>query len=286
MPRKPRTPQRPAPRTPTAADHDLAEAAAPLGAQGAEGRGGWEAEVAAALGSVAELGRVGPEGLGLPGAQGGGPREQTQVGPISLGTATGVQNSGPQPAKRSKRKALRTADIPEPDKTDPHPQNFSESAEPRVPEIHSSAQEPVFLGKEQLSTLPPQVKINADGNAVDENGVLLSFKALRDKHVAHEVTVLGKEAETPAEVLKLAALDRRLPLNMRIDAAKNAAPYYDRKKPVAIDGGADPTKPDGPGLPIGVKNLKGLDDAELTALEALLGKAESTVVPDKPDHLH
>ena len=121
----------------------------------------------------------------------------------------------------------------------------------------------------------PGVYHNARGEATDAFGVLLSFKDLHLKHVAHEVAIIGKEAETPAEVLKVAALDRRLPLSTRVDAAKAAAPYYDRKKPVSVDGGADPDNPEGPGLPLALKHLSGLDDTELAQLESLLTRAHA-----------
>lgn len=117
---------------------------------------------------------------------------------------------------------------------------------------------------------------NRVGTLVDRFGVMLSFAALNARHVEHETQVLGKEAETPAEVLKLAALDRTLPLSTRVDAAKHAAPYYDRKKPVAVDGGEDPET--GKPQPILVKNLRGLSDSELLKLEELVKKAETAPV--------
>ncbi len=117
----------------------------------------------------------------------------------------------------------------------------------------------------------PGVFLNAHGLNVDEYGILIAFRDLQLKHSSHEVSILGKAVETPAEVLQLAALDRNLPLSTRLSAAKDAAPYFNRKKPVAIDGGEDAET--GKAKPITVKNLRGLDDAELSALETLLGKA-------------
>lgn len=120
----------------------------------------------------------------------------------------------------------------------------------------------------------PGVFVNPSGDHVDARGVLLAFTALRAAAAANETEVLGKPAETPAEVLKYAALNLKLPLLVRLEAAKAAAPYYDRKKPTSIDAGADPDNPAGPGLPLGnLADLRGLDAKELAALYALLKKA-------------
>jgi hypothetical protein len=113
---------------------------------------------------------------------------------------------------------------------------------------------------------------NSYGDLTDEGGVLLSFKALSTRHLENETRVLGKAAETPAEVMKMVAMDRLMPLALRLDAAKAAAPYYDRKKPQAIDGGEDPDNPK-EGLPIKMQNLRGLSADELASLSALLEKA-------------
>lgn len=124
------------------------------------------------------------------------------------------------------------------------------------------------------TTDAPGVYLNAAGDAVNEHGVLLAFQSLRDAHDATVAEVLGAPAKTPAEVLKWAALDFRLPLGLRLDAAKAAAPYYDRKKPTSIDGGEDPAAPGGPGLPLGnLADLRGLSTKELATLYDLLAKA-------------
>jgi hypothetical protein len=120
----------------------------------------------------------------------------------------------------------------------------------------------------------PGVFRNSAGDLVDSCGVLLGFANLKQRTVEAETLVLGKAAETPAEVLKFAALNPAFPLSFRLEAAKAAAPYYDRRKPFAVDGGEDPANPAGPGLPFAnLADLKGLSDKELAQLHALLSKA-------------
>jgi hypothetical protein len=115
---------------------------------------------------------------------------------------------------------------------------------------------------------------NTAGDLVNQHGVLLGFAGVKQQTAAAESLVLGKPAETPAEVLKFAALNPMFPLQVRLDAAKAAAPYYDRRRPFAVDGGEDPANPAGPGLPFGnLADLKGLSNAELATLHTLLSKA-------------
>lgn len=88
----------------------------------------------------------------------------------------------------------------------------------------------------------PGVYLNADGAQVDERGVLLSLRAVKDIETSLDEQVLGEPVTTPALLLKRVALDVRLPLETRLRAAKEAAPYFDRKMPTALEGG-DPDKP-------------------------------------------
>lgn len=121
----------------------------------------------------------------------------------------------------------------------------------------------------------PGVYRSPRGATVDHLGVLLGFQALKLRYETHATQVIGHPARSPAEFLKLAAMDPRTPFADRVDAAKAAAPYYDRKMPLAVDGGADPNAPGGPGLPIQVASLKGLSDAELMTMQALLEKTSA-----------
>lgn len=85
-------------------------------------------------------------------------------------------------------------------------------------------------------TADPEVFVNEAGSLVDKFGVLLSLgpaNAKAEEELA--VQLLGGPVDTPAKLLKLVALDVTKPLAMRIDAAKAAAPYFDKKTPVQIE---------------------------------------------------
>lgn len=121
---------------------------------------------------------------------------------------------------------------------------------------------------------------NAAGLDVDANGAGLDVQALSEQlELSEEERVLGRRAQTPAEVMKYAALNRKLPLGLRLTAAKDAAPYYDRKQPQALDGGVDPT---GTPQPIRLENLAGLSTEELTQLRALLAKSAAAAEAEGP----
>lgn len=73
----------------------------------------------------------------------------------------------------------------------------------------------------------PGVYRNSAGVLVDVRNVALSFKSLQQRDKARFTEVLGgAEVAHPADLLRAVALDPRMPLAMRIDAAKAAAPYY------------------------------------------------------------
>lgn len=112
----------------------------------------------------------------------------------------------------------------------------------------------------------PGVFRNKVGTLVDEHNVALSFKALRTKDQERFSEALnGGEVSQPADLLKAVALDPRLPLHTRLDAANKAAPYFTPKK-VAIQGveGA---------APIGIQDVAALPQKDLDRLEALYAQA-------------
>ena len=112
----------------------------------------------------------------------------------------------------------------------------------------------------------PGVFRNKVGTLVDEHNVALSFKALRTKDQERFSEALGGgEVTQPADLLKAVALDPRLPLHTRMDAANKAAPYFTPKK-VAIQGveGA---------APIGIQDVAALPQKDLDRLEALYAQA-------------
>lgn len=117
----------------------------------------------------------------------------------------------------------------------------------------------------------PGVWLNSFNIPVDQDGVALTFKQVKERDVARFQEVLGEPADTPAKFLKAVSLDPRQPLVVRMEAAKAAAPYSDRRQPQAIDGGVGEG---GAVTPLfDMTKLGGLSDSELAALKALLAKA-------------
>ena len=117
----------------------------------------------------------------------------------------------------------------------------------------------------------PGVWLNRFNIPCDENGVSLSFKTVKAKDRANIAEVLDDAVTTPAQYLRAVALDPRFPTAVRLDAAKAAAPYTDRKQPTALDGGV---APDGSSIPLlDFSKLGGLSTEELVALRGLLAKA-------------
>lgn len=80
------------------------------------------------------------------------------------------------------------------------------------------------------------VYINEHGVHVDEHGVAVAFKELRAKDRAQRREVLDHDITEPHHLLKALAFDPRLPLHIRGEYAKAAAPYFAPKK---LDRGLD-----------------------------------------------
>lgn len=138
-----------------------------------------------------------------------------------------------------------------------------------------AASEPAEAKTKRGPTLRPTdtegVFLNEFNMPCDARGVALSFQALKriDRDKLQEVDDDAVDG-SPARFLKAVSLDPRMPMAVRIDAAKAAAPYFDRKMPLALDGGTDPeAKP--------LVALQGAIDklnvTELQTLLSLLNKA-------------
>ena len=122
------------------------------------------------------------------------------------------------------------------------------------------------------------VYLNAEGARVDERGVLVSIARVRklkemEEELAEELD-LGPEVTpetSPAQLLRMIALDPRLPLSTRMSAAVSAAPYFDRKLPLALEGG-DPNRPIKHDTSVALKHLDSLSTEERKLLLTLLEK--------------
>lgn len=101
-------------------------------------------------------------------------------------------------------------------------------------------------------TTTPGVFLNPAGLMVDERGVLLSWARATETEAATAERILGHPITTPAQVLKRYALDPTMPLSVRLDAAKAAAPYYDMRMPLRVEGD--------------MRNTSNLDPAKLAAM--------------------
>lgn len=114
----------------------------------------------------------------------------------------------------------------------------------------------------------PGVYLNSLNIPCNELGVALSFMEVKRKDAVSLAEAAGKPVNTPAEFLSAVAMDPRQPMFVRVDAAKAAAPYTDRKQPVAVDGGLDTN---GAPMPLfDPLKLKGVPKEKLLALMALL----------------
>ena len=116
---------------------------------------------------------------------------------------------------------------------------------------------------------------NSAGILVDKSGIALSLLRAVQAERADMASVLdGQDVRTPAQFLKAVSLDPRLPLPTRVEAAKAAAPYTDRKMPQGVDGGVGS---DGQPLPIHLEIglppelMAKLSDTELATFDKILG---------------
>lgn len=73
------------------------------------------------------------------------------------------------------------------------------------------------------------VYVNERGVHCDSRGVAIAFKTLREKESKQRQEVLGHVVSKPHELLWAVANDPRYPLTVRLQCAKDAAPYYAAK---------------------------------------------------------
>jgi hypothetical protein len=114
----------------------------------------------------------------------------------------------------------------------------------------------------------PGVFRNKAGVLTDEAGVSLTFKTLRKLDNDRFADALsGGAVSEPADLLKAIALDPRMPLHVRMDAANKSAGFFTPKR-VAVQGVAGAP-------PIGVEQVNKLPQKDLDKLEAALTLAAS-----------
>ena len=115
----------------------------------------------------------------------------------------------------------------------------------------------------------PGVFLNDLNVPCDERGIALDFLQLRNLDRANYGAVIDDTVDSPAKYLKALALDPRMSTLIRMDAAKAAAPYFDRRAPISVDGGVGT---DGTVQPINMAMLAALPQKELEAALALFTK--------------
>lgn len=92
-----------------------------------------------------------------------------------------------------------------------------------------------------LHTDIPGVYRNRAGVLCNEKGVAISFQQLKAADDERWIETNGSVPSTPAELLKAVALDPRFHIDVRLHAARQAAPYYDMRMPLRIDGNVKQT---------------------------------------------
>lgn len=116
----------------------------------------------------------------------------------------------------------------------------------------------------------PGVFLNDLNVPCNERGVAHSLLALRNLDRSNLSDVIDELPDSPAKYLKAVALDPRNPQYVRVDAAKAAAPYFDRKQPASVDGGVGE---DGEAIPlIDLQLLAKLPQKKLEAALTLLNE--------------
>lgn len=117
----------------------------------------------------------------------------------------------------------------------------------------------------------PGVYRSPSGVLCDERGVALSFAQVRAQDNERFIEVVGEAPTTPAAFMKAVALDPRHPLDTRLKAANQAAPYFDMKMPLRLEGELDTTST------IDFAKLAALSRDERTTLLALLQKVGASL---------
>lgn len=109
---------------------------------------------------------------------------------------------------------------------------------------------------------------NRAGVLVDADGVAVGFRDVKRADDARFSEVLGRTPTAPLDIIEGVAMDPRIPMHVRLDAAVKAAPYR-HPKLVAVSGVAG-------AAPINLA-LDSLSTSQLTKYEELLKQALEVV---------
>lgn len=86
-----------------------------------------------------------------------------------------------------------------------------------------------------LATDIPGAFRNRAGILCNEHGIALGFAKLKALDDSRWMETLGSVPRTPAELLKGVALDPRMHIDVRLAAARHAAPYFDCRMPMKLE---------------------------------------------------
>lgn len=133
---------------------------------------------------------------------------------------------------------------------------------------HELPTPPVF---KPIETEIPGVYLNRHGYRVDERGLFIPLRRLQEMEQTRAEEVIGEPITSPAQYLKRVALDPTVPTHQRISAAISAAPYFDRRMPIALEG-SNPNDPIKTEASVTLKNLSALSPEDRKAALALFEK--------------
>ncbi len=84
----------------------------------------------------------------------------------------------------------------------------------------------------------PGIYRNTSGAFTDERGVPVNWSRIKEADDNRWVEAVGSVPKTPAQLMAAMAMDPRHSLEFRLNAARLAAPYTDKKMPLMIEASA------------------------------------------------
>lgn len=102
----------------------------------------------------------------------------------------------------------------------------------------SDAAAPVTAVVPLARTDLPGIYRNTSGAFTDDRGVPVTWTRIKEADDNRWVEAVGAVPKTPAQLMTAMAMDPRHSLEFRLNAARLAAPYTDRKMPLMIEASA------------------------------------------------